>query len=290
MNVDGLHEVELIRELGDRLSIHPLVLEDIVSTGQRPKVEEHESYLYVVLPMLSIDPKTGAVHDEQVSVVLGASWVLTFQERVGDVFDPVRERIRSPAGRIRAHGADYLAYALVDAVVDHYFAVLEAIGDTAERLEIEVMDEPGPDAMHRLHALKREMLMVRRAVWPVREMVNGLIRTESPLVTDATKVFLRDVYDHAVRIIDTVEVLRDVTSGMIDLYLSNVSYRTNEVMKTLTVIASIFIPLTFIAGLYGMNFAFMPELEVRWGYPALLGVMAVVAFGMVWHFKRRGWL
>ena len=290
VNVDGLHDTALIERIGERFGIHPLVLEDIVSTGQRPKLEEHEEYLYVVVPMLSIDASTGTVHEEQVSVVLGPTWVLTFQERSGDVFDPVRERIRGPAGRLKSRGADYLAYALVDAVVDHYFTVLEAIGDAAERMELEVIEEPTGETMNRLHALKREMLMVRRAVWPVRDMLNGLMRTESRLVTEGTKVFLRDVYDHAVRIIDTVEVLRDVTSGMIDLYLSNVSHRTNEVMKTLTVVASIFIPLTFIVGLYGMNFDYMPELDIPWAYPALVGLMVVLAAAMVWHFRRRGWL
>jgi magnesium transporter len=290
LNVDGLHDLDRIRELGERFSIHPLVLEDIVSLGQRPKVEEHEGYLYVVLPMLSLDTDRGTVKDEQVSLILGPSYVLTFQERVGDDFDPVRERIRKPGARIRERGADYLAYALVDAVVDHYFAVLEAIGDAAETLEGEVVGRPGRDTMHHLHALKREMLLVRRAVWPVRDMVNHLMRTESPLVGDATRIYLRDVYDHTIRIIDTVEVLRDVVGGTIDLYLSSLSHRTNEVMKTLTVIASIFIPLTFIAGVYGMNFEHMPELAFPWAYPALLALMLGIALGMLWFFRRRGWM
>jgi magnesium transporter len=290
VNVEGLHEVELIRELGERLSIHPLVLEDIVSTGQRPKVEDHESYLYIVLPMLSMDPNTGAVEDEQLSLILGPSWVVMFQERPGDDLDAVRERIRMGGSRIRGRGADYLAYALVDSVVDHYFVVLEQIGAVAERMEIEVLEGQSPQTMHRLHALKRELLMVRRAVWPVREMLNTLIRTECPLVGEPTKIYLRDVYDHAVRIIDTVEVLRDVVSGLIDLYLSSISNRLNEVMKSLTVMASIFIPLTFIVGVYGMNFGFMPELEVWWAYPVLWAVMIAIAGGMLWHFRRRGWI
>jgi magnesium transporter len=290
LNLEGLHDLERIRELGDRLSLHPLVLEDIVNLGQRPKLEEHDGYLYIVLPMLSLDPDIGTVREEQLSLVLGENYVITFQERTGDDFDPVRDRIRIPGARIRAKGPDYLAYALVDSVVDHYFAVLEAIGDAAERLEGEVVDQPGRDTMHRLHALKREILMVRRAVWPVRDMVNSLLRTESPLVSNATHVFLRDVYDHAIRIIDSVEVLRDVVGGIIDLYLSSLSHRTNEVMKTLTVIASIFIPLTFIAGVYGMNFEYMPELEWPWAYPTLLALMAVLALGMLWIFRRRGWV
>jgi magnesium transporter len=288
VNVEGLHEVDLIRQLGEGLSIHPLVLEDIVSTGQRPKAEEHESYLYIVLPMLSI--AEGRVEDEQLSLILGPNYVVMFQERPGDDFDPVRERIRTSNARIRSRGADYLAYALLDSVVDHYFAVLESVGTMADDLEAEVLEGNRADTMHRLHALKREMLVVRRAVWPVREMLNNLIRTECELVSDETKVYLRDVYDHAVRIIDTVEVLRDVVSGLIDLFLSNLSARLNEVIKSLTVMASIFIPLTFIVGLYGMNFEFMPELKVWWAYPALWLIMLSIAGGMIWHFKRKGWI
>ena len=289
VNVEGLHEVELIRELGERLSIHPLVLEDIVNAGQRPKLEEHGSYLYIVLPMLSIND-SGAVEDEQLSLILGPEYVLMFQERPGDDFDPVRERIRTPSSRIRARGADYLAYALLDSVVDHYFVVLESVGMAAERMETEVLEGTSPHIMHRLHALKREMLIVRRAVWPVREMLSSLIRTETPLVTEATKVYLRDVYDHAVRIIDTVEVLRDVVSGLIELNLSTVSNRANEVMKSLTVMASIFIPLTFIVGIYGMNFTFMPELKVWWAYPLLWAIMLAVALSELWYFRRKGWI
>jgi magnesium transporter len=290
INVEGLHDVDLIREIGERLHVHPLVLEDVVSPGQRPKLEEHEGYMYIVIPMLEIDPASATVQDEQLSLILGHDHVVMFQERPGDDFDPVRERIRAAGSRIRSRGADYLAYALLDAVVDHYFTVLESIGDAAEGMELEVLEDNSPRTMHRLHALKREMLMVRRAVWPVREMLNALIRTESPLIGDATKVYLRDVYDHAVRIIDTVEVLRDVVSGLIDLYLSSISHRTSEVMKSLTVMASIFIPLTFIVGLYGMNFAFMPELRIPWAYPVLLVVMLTIAIGMLWHFRRRNWI
>jgi magnesium transporter len=290
LNLEGLHDLELIRALGARFSLHPLVLEDIVTPGQRPKLEDHGDYLYVVLPMLSLDPSSGNVRDEQISIVLGSGYVLTFQERAGDDFDAVRERIHNPTARIRGLRADYLAYALVDAVVDHYFTILEAIGDAAERVEADVVERPGPATIHRLHALKREMLLVRRAVWPVRDMVNALLRSESPLIAEPTRVYLRDVYDHAIRIIDTVEVLRDVIGGIMDLYLTSLSQRTNEVMKTLTVIASIFIPLTFIAGVYGMNFEFMPELHWRWSYPALLALMLMLSLGMLWLFRRRGWM
>ncbi len=289
VNVEGLHEVELIRGLGEQLSIHPLVLEDIVSTGQRPKVEDHGSYLYIVLPMLAIG-ESGSVEDEQLSLVLGQDYVLMFQERPGDDFDPVRDRIRTSSSRIRARGADYLAYALLDSVVDHYFVVLESIGVAADKMEGEVLDGTGPHIMHRLHALKREMLVVRRAVWPVREMLNALLRAETPLVSDATKVYLRDVYDHSIRIIDTVEVLRDVVSGLIDLNLSTISHRMNEVIKSLTVMASIFIPLTFFVGWYGMNFHFMPELDQPSAYPTFLIAMVLLVLGLLWYFKRKGWV
>ncbi|MDX1579911.1 MAG: magnesium/cobalt transporter CorA, partial [Gemmatimonadota bacterium] len=222
--------------------------------------------------------------------VFGSGWVLTFQERFGDVFEPVRERIRMANRRIRHRGSDYLAYALVDAVVDRYFGILESVGELTEELEIEVLEDPTPDTMERLHRLKRELLVVRRAVWPLREMTGTMTRSETPLIADDTRVFQRDVHDHAVQVIDTVESLRDVVGGTIDLYLSHVGHRQNEIMKVLTIMASIFIPLTFFAGIYGMNFEHMPELAVPWAYPALLGVMVVVAGAMVFYFRRRGWL
>lgn len=290
VNVDGLHDVALVQEVGDHFGIHPLVLEDVLSVGQRPKAEEYESFLYVVLPMLGWNAEGGHIEEEQVSLVLGPNWVFTFQERVGDHFEPVRDRLRQAKGRIRARGADYLAYALIDAIVDHYFQVLEAIGGATEELELEVLEDPTPMTMQRLHHLKREMVVMRRAVWPLRDMVNGLVRTDSTLVQQTTRVFLRDVYDHAIQIIDSVESLRDVISGILDLYLSNLSNRTNEVMKVLTIMATIFIPLTFVAGVYGMNFEHMPELSVPWAYGAVWGVMILMALVMLAFFRRKGWL
>ncbi len=289
INVDGLHDVALIESLGRHFGLHPLVLEDIAAVNQRPKMEEYDDYLYVVLHMLALDDERKHVLHEQLSLVLGPNFVLTFQERIGDVFDPVRERLRSAKGRIRTRGADYLAYALIDAVVDSYFTLLEKIGDHVDVLDETVMKAPTEATLHRIHELKREMLYMRRAVWPVREVAAQLYRTEHPLIHDETKVFLRDVYDHGVQALDTVETLRDLTAGLTDLYLSSVGQRQNEVMKVLTIMASIFIPLTFLAGVYGMNFKFMPELEIPWAYPALLAVMAAVAVGMTWYFKRRGW-
>ena len=290
INVDGLHDVELVKKLGDFFNLHLLVQEDITTPGQRAKFEEYDHYMYVVLPMLSFDEERHEVIEEQLSLVLGRNYVITFQERYGDVFAGVRERIRTDGSRLRQRGPDYLAYALMDAAVDHYYHVLETVGDQTERLEERVLLDPTESTMKELHHLKRELLVVRRAIWPLREVLGSLHRSENPLLTEKTQVFLRDVYDNAVQVIDAVEALRDVVSGMVDLYLSMVGFRTNEVMKVLTIMASIFIPLTFMAGLYGMNFQHMPELGWPWAYPALLGLMAAVGLGMVWYFRRKGWL
>jgi magnesium transporter len=290
VNIDGLHDVELVRRIGDHFGVHPLVLEDIVHVGQRPKAEVYEGYLYVTLSMLGWNAEARQVEDEQLSLLAGENWVLTFQERIGDVFEPVRVRLRQTKGRIRQRGADYLSYALVDAVVDRYYGVLEPLGEHADELELEVMDDPDEGTVRRLHHVKRELVAMRRAVVPVREVANDLMRTESTLVADDTRVFLRDVQDHALQLADAVESLRDVTSGLMDLYFSTVSQRTNEVMKVLTIMASIFIPLTFMAGIYGMNFEHMPELGVPWAYPALWGAMILVGGGMVLWFRNKGWL
>jgi magnesium transporter len=290
VNVDGLHDLELVRRLGEFFNLHLLVLEDITTPGQRAKVEEYDRYVYVVLPMLSWNEERRHVVEEQLSLVLGPNYVLTFQERYGDIFAEVRERIRTDGSRLRQRGADYLAYALMDAAVDHYYQVLEAVGERTEALEERVLLDPDEETMKELHHLKRELLVVRRAIWPLREMLSSLQRSENGLMTERTRVFLRDVYDNAVQVLDSVESLRDVVSGLVDLYLSTVSFRTNEVMKVLTVMASIFIPLTFLAGIYGMNFQHMPELTHPWAYPALLGIMGVVALGMLWFFRRKGWL
>jgi len=290
INVDGLHDVQLIEKMGTYFGLHPLVLEDITTPGQRAKFEEYGRYLYVVLPMLAWDAERDVVVEEQLSLVLGSNYVLTFQERYGDVFTGVRERIRTDGSRLRQRGPDYLAYALMDAVVDHYYHVLETVGDATERLEERVLLDPAEETMKELHTLKREIMVVRRSIWPLREMLGTVQRSENELLTERTQLFMRDVYDNAVQVIDAVESLRDVISGLVDLYLSTVSFRTNEVMKVLTIMASIFIPLTFMAGIYGMNFEYMPELALEWGYFGLLGAMFVVGMGMVLYFRRKGWL
>ena len=290
LNVDGLQQVEVVEELGRRRGLHPLVQEDVVNTHQRPKLEAYEEHLYLVLKMLTFDRERRQIEEEQVSLVVGSGWLISFQERPGDVFEPVRERLRANRGRIRRMGSDYLAYALVDALVDHYFVVLEEIGDWVDDVEEELLEGPDEGTMHQLHRLKRELILFRKMARPVRELVAGLGREDTRHVTPEVRVFVRDVYDHVVQILDTVDTLRDLVGGMLDTYLSAVSNRMNEVMMVLTVMASIFIPLTFIAGIYGMNFQWMPELGWKWSYPVALGAMALIAGFMLSWFRRREWI
>jgi len=290
INIDGLHEVEVFEKLGKVFDLHPLILEDILSTGQRPKFEDFEKYLFVVLKMLRYNEEDRAVETEQVSLVLGPNFVFSFQERVGDVFEYVRDRIRNSKGRIRKMGADYLAYSLIDAMVDSYFGILEKIGDKIELLEDELVTDPDEKTLMQIYALKREMISLRRSIWPLRELVNGVQRSESDLLSEPTDIYLRDVYDHTIQIIDTIESFRDIVSGMLDTYLSSISNRMNAVMKVLTIIATLFIPLTFIAGIYGMNFETMPELKWRYGYAAVWAVMLAVTVAMLAYFRRKKWI
>jgi magnesium transporter len=290
INIDGLHETEIVEKIGSRFELHPLVLEDIVNTAQRPKTEDFEHYLYIVLKMLSYDEAADHIVSEQVSLVLGRHFLMSFQEREGDVLDPLRERIRRGKGRIRKVGCDYLAYAVLDAVVDHYFLVLEKIGERMELLEEDLLNDPEPETLQQIHHLKREALFMRKQVLPLREVIGYLLNDESGLIEEATQVFLRDVQDHVIQAFDTLDSLRDVLTGMQDLYLSTASNRMNEVMKVLTIIATIFIPLTFIAGIYGMNFKYMPELDWKWSYLALWLVLIGLFVVMILFFKRRKWL
>ncbi len=290
INVEGLHQVEVIQKLGDCYGFHPLVLEDILNTNQRPKMEDYGEYFYIVLKMLH-NEKSPETIAEQISLILGKNFVISFQEGIeGDVFNAIRERIRGGKGRIRGLGADYLAYSLIDAIVDNYFVVLEKMGERIEDLEDELVTNPRPPTLHEIHELKREMIFLRKAVWPLREVVSAMERGESPLITDPTRIYLRDVYDHTIQVIDSIESSRDMLSGMLDIYLSSLSNRMNEIMKFLTIIGTIFIPLTFIVGVYGMNFEFLPELKWRWGYFAVWGVMLGVSLFMVVYFKRKKWL
>jgi len=291
INIEGVHEVELLERFAQTFGLHPLVTEDIANTSQRPKLEDYGSYLYIVVRMLSWHEATREVVSEQVSLILGPNFLLSFQEGIeGDAFNPIRERLRTAKGRLRREGADYLAYSLIDAIVDGYFVVLERLGEEIERLDAELAGSRTAGVARDIQLLKREMIYLRRAVWPLRETINGLQRAESSLVHPSTAVYLKDVYDHSIEVIDSVETYRDVLTGMLENHLSLLTTRLNEVMKVLTVIATIFIPLSFITGIYGMNFRYIPELEWPWGYPLVLVIMVAIGVGMLFYFRRKRWL
>ena len=290
VNVTGVEDVEMLAEVGSQFDVHPLVLEDISNTSQRAKLEDYDTYLYVVLRMLQYNSETRVLDSEQVSFILGNNRVISFQEREGDVFDPIRDRIRQGRGRIRHMGADYLMYALLDAVVDNYFIVLDHLGERMEWVDERVMGSPQQSLLREIHRLKTNVIYLRKCVWPLREAISSMEKTESPLIKKPTRVFTRNLYDHTIQLIETIETSRDFAAGLFDIYLSSVSNRMNEVMKVLTIIATIFIPITFVAGVYGMNFDAMPELQQPWGYPAALALMALIVVGMLVYFKRRDWL
>ncbi len=298
INVDGLGDPGFLERLGKHFNLHPLAIEDALNTAQRPKCETYDNHLFVVAQMIYLETgEDPSVLSEQVSLFLRDKLLITIQEEPGqDVFDPVRQRLRQGRGNARGHGSDYLAYMLLDSLIDHFFPVLEVVGDNIESLEEEMLDHPGKDALRRLYGMKRILMQLRRSAWPQREVIGGLHRDDSGLVGDHVKVFFRDCYDHVVQIIDIIESDRDLTAGMMDLYLSSVGMRTNEIIRVLTVISAVFIPLTFLAGLYGMNFNTeagpwnMPELHWRYGYPALLVAMIGIAAAMLLFFKRKRWL
>lgn len=286
----GLHDVDLIKQVGAHFKLHPLTTEDVLNTGQRPKMEIHDDYVFIVAKMIMLNPETREVIHEQVSVVLGHNWVLTFQERPGDVFEGIRNRIRNNNGRIRKAGADYLTYALLDSIVDYYFTVLEDFGDRTEVVEESLLNNEEKDTVVTLQAMKRKIIGLRRSIWPLREVINNLSKSEEGFIKKDTIIYLRDLYDHTIQIIDTVESYRDILGGIQDLYLSVVNNKMNEVMKVLALISTVFMPMGLIAGIYGMNFESMPEKDLAWGYPAALGLMAFIGLGMFWFFKTRKWL
>lgn len=290
VNIDGLHDIVLIEQICSYFQVHALTIEDILHPEQRPKVEEADGYIYVVLKMLRYEGKEQMINAEQVSLVLGNNFLLSFQEKPGDTFDSVRNRLKVGKGKIRRNGADYLMYALMDTIVDHYFLVLEKGGDLLEEVEEVLMTNASKSTLHTLYTLKREMLSIRRMVWPLREVIYKLEREEFKLIKKSTHIYLRDIYDHVIQVIDTVETIRDMLASMFDLYQSTQSNRMNAIMKVLTIISTIFIPLTFIVGVYGMNFRYMPELDWQYGYPAIWGMMLVMVLGMFVFFKRKGWL
>ncbi|MFA6636617.1 MAG: magnesium/cobalt transporter CorA [Candidatus Omnitrophota bacterium] len=289
INVDGVHDFEIVKKIGEKFGLHPLLIEDIVNTSQRPRCEYFDEHVFATVKMI-YSKEDGEIISEQVSILLNKNCVISFQERKGDVFDIVRGKIRTGKGRIRKMGADYLAYSLIDAVVDNYFKVLEDIGEKIEAIEETLITDPGPEILQSMHKLKRGMIFLRKAVWPLREVISSLSKMESKFFKKSTGIYLRDLYEHTIQVIDTVETYRDMISGMLDIYLSGLSNRMNEVMKFLTIFASIFIPLTFIAGVYGMNFHFMPELNWKWAYFFVLGLMAAVAGTLLIYFKRKNWL
>jgi magnesium transporter len=290
INVDGVQDATVIEKLGARFDIHPLVLEDIMTTTQRPKVEDLGNAVFIVLRMIECEKDGTDMRTDQLSLVLGPNYVLSFQETPGDCLDPVRERIRGGKGRIRKLGPDYLAYALIDAVVDNYFFVLEKLGEKIDGLEEVLVSDPRRELLHEIHGLKREMIGLRKSVWPLREVISGLDRMETPLIKKTTGVFLRDVYDHTIQVIDTVESFREMLTSMVETYLSSLSNRMNEVMKVLTVISTIFIPITFLVGVYGMNFLHMPELKWRLGYAFVWVLIVATVVTMLNFFRRKKWL
>lgn len=289
IDVNGLHNTEFLQRFGAMFDIHELTLEDIVNTDQRPKVEEYANYLYVSVKMLDFlpDRKIGV---EQVSVVLKDNIVISFQENVGDIFNPVRDELRRARGRVRREKADFLLYTLLDKIVDHYFVLMEDIGERVEMLEDNMLGHPPAAIGRQINDLKREILVLRRSVWPMRELMNMLVRADSPCIQPSTRMFMQDVYDHVIHVIETLEIFRELLSGTLDVYLTSAGNRLNEVMKVLTIIATIFIPLTFVVGVYGMNFHYMPELVWRWGYPMTWALMLCIAGGMIFFFKRKGWM
>ncbi len=289
LNITGVHDEKIIHEIGEIFKIHPLVLEDIANTTQRPKVEEYGNYLFVIIKMAYISAETNGIIMEQVSLIIGNNYVISLQEKEGDVLEGLRERIRSNRGKIRNLGSDYLMYEILDSVVDNYFSVLEYIGEEIEEMEGRLLQSASQQVLTSIYNLKQELVYLRKSIWPMREVISNLQRSDYKLVTKDTFIYLRDVYDHSIQVVETVETFRDMSSGMLDLYLSTVSNKTNEVMKVLTIFAAIFIPLTFLAGVYGMNFEFMPELKMKLGYPGWWALAIILAISMLIFFKKKKW-
>lgn len=296
IQVQGLHDLERLQSIWDYFGLHPLIQEDIVSTSQRPKVEVYEDVIFVVLRSVTLNEETRQLQSEQISLVLGKNYVLSFQESDEPVFEPVIRRIGTAGTRLRRLGPDYLTYALTDTVVDHYFMALDLLGELIEGTEEAITAQPDPAELARIHTLRRDLIIMRKSIWSLRDGINTLIRDDLSLISADTKIFLRDVYDHIVQVIDSIETSREMVFSLYDMYMSGMSNRMNEVMKVLTIIATIFIPLTFVAGIYGMNFDpeaspwNMPELGMYFGYPVVMGFMLLISLGMLYYFRRRGWV
>jgi magnesium transporter len=290
INVDSLSDQALIKSIGEYFDLHELTLEDIANTGHRVKYEDFGSYVLIILKMLTYSSTDKSIDTEQLSLILGPNFVLTFQEKPGDFFDVLRQEIRKGDPAIRKMGSDYLACRVIDITVDNYFNVVEEFGEEIEDCEEQLITNPDKKTLNSIHNIKKEMMHLRRHVWPVREIVSDLGKRESPLIKAETAAYFRDVYDRVFEAMDLIETTREMVSGLMDIYLSSMSNRTNDIMKVLTLVATIFIPLTFIVGLYGMNFDYMPELREKWGYPAILIFMLAVALGMLAYFRRKKWI
>ena len=288
--IEGLLDVTLIESIGTHFSIHPLVLEDILNTNQRPKFEEHDDYLYFVIKSLSSEEDVLSIIYEQVSILVLDNIVFTFKEKQDRIFEPIKVQLRNSKGRIRNQGTDYLAYLILDNIVDLYFPLLDTLDETIGTVEEKLLISPTSDTLSIIQRLKRELISMRRSIAPIRELINGTLRCESPLIKDSVRIYLRDVNDHVLRVTEAVDSYRDIVIGLLDIYISSVSYKLNEVMKLLTVFATIFIPLTFITGIYGMNFEYMPELKWHWSYPVLWLVMIGIFIGMLFYFRRKKWI
>lgn len=289
LDVEGARDVGTLKDIGERLGFHPLTLEDVVNLGQRPKVEDFGDYAFIILRAPRTPTEGASIDLDQISIFIGPNFVVTVQDK-REIFEPIRRRIRENRGRIRRMKADYLAYALIDLVVDLFFPVMESMGNRIESLEDDLLENPSIEAVREMREIKRSLILIRTSIWPTREVINGLMRGGSKLMSDEVRLYLRDVYDHTVQIADILESYRDLLSEMFNLYLSEQANKTNEIMKLLTIIATIFIPLTFIAGIYGMNFEFMPELKWKPAYFVTLGVMIIIALGMLWLFRKRRWI
>ncbi|MCF7913190.1 MAG: magnesium/cobalt transporter CorA [Candidatus Cloacimonetes bacterium] len=290
INIDGLHDLELFSEIVAELNLHPLLMEDILDTGQRPKLEAYDDHLLLILKMITWNDTENRIDFEQVSFILGENYILSFQERQGDVFEHVRQRIRNPHSRIRKMKIDYLLYSLVDAIIDSYFLLISNLGDKIEEMEEALIKNPTDDILSDIHHIKRDVLFLRKSVWHLRSVISNLNSEDFPNITPELQTYLRDLYDNTIQVMDTIETYREIISGMLDIYLSSLSNRMNQVMKVLTIFAAIFIPLTFVAGVYGMNFHYMPELSWKWAYPIWWLIVIIITGGMVYYFKKKKWM
>lgn len=290
INIEGIQDIQAVQKLGSHFGLHPLILEDIVNSTQRSKLDDYKDNIYIVMRMLKYNKEKEEVEDEQVSLILGENYLISFLESGSSIFLPVKKRLTNSSSRIRIGGSDYLCYSLIDCIVDHYFEILEQVDQNLENLEEEIAQSPNGKTLIKIQRIKRQITQLRKSVWPMREVINHFRRIETSLIKDSTKLYIQDVYDHTIQAIDTIESFRDIVSGMFDIYLSNINLRMNEIMKVLTIVSTIFVPLTFVASIYGMNFEHMPELHYKWGYPIVLIVMLFAALIMLVFFRKKRWI